>query len=213
MKTLTIAMTKGRLEKSSVELFERAGLDFSFLADKKRKLIFESKDKRYKVLLVKAVDVVTYVKHGVADIGIVGKDVLIENPYGYYEMLDLNIGKCRFCVASTDDYMPNDHKRKIIATKYPTITSQFFSKKGEDVDIIRIEGSVEIAPVLGLADAIVDIVETGTTLVENGLKVFEEICPISAQLIVNKVSLKRNKEEVFKLINQLETTIRKGEAI
>ncbi|MFC0234569.1 ATP phosphoribosyltransferase [Vagococcus entomophilus] len=209
MKTITIALTKGRLEQSALTLFSAAGIDCSFMADKKRKLIFLSPDGKYRFLLVKAADVVTYVKHGVADIGVVGKDVLLEHPYGYYEMLDLKIGKCRFCVASTIDYDPTDYKRKIIATKYPTIASQHFQAKGEDVELIKIEGSVEIAPVLGLADAIVDIVETGTTLVENGLKIYEEICPISGRLIVNKASLKRNKTSILALIKQLEVEIQR----
>lgn len=133
------------------------------MMDKQRKLIFDSPDRRFTFLLVKAADVTTYVRHGVADIGIVGKDVLLENPFGYYEMLDLGIGKCKFSVASIPDYQPNDYKRKRIATKYPTVASEHFRAKGEDVEIIKIEGSVEIAPVLGLSDAIVDIVETGTT--------------------------------------------------
>ncbi len=208
---LTIALTKGRLEKKALKLFTQAGLDCSFMEDKKRKLIFKSPNGEFQFLLVKAADVITYVKHGVADLGIVGKDVLLENLYGYYEMLDLKIGQCRFSVASTEDYVVNDYKRKIIATKYPAVASQHFREKGEDVEIIKIEGSVEIAPVLGLADAIVDIVETGTTLKENGLQIYEDICPISARLIVNKASLKRNKQQIFQLIDQLEEVIEGGE--
>lgn len=211
MKPLTIALTKGRLEKSALELFSQAGIDCQFMEDKQRRLIFTSPDERYRFLLVKAPDVTTYVRHGVADLGVVGKDILLENPFGYHEMLDLKIGCCRFSVASTPDYQPDDYKRKIIATKYPTVTSSYFREKGEDVEIIKIEGSVEIAPVLKLADAIVDIVETGTTLKENGLQIYEDICAISARLIVNKVSLKRNKEQIFELITQLQKTIEKGE--
>ncbi len=191
---VTIALTKGRIEKDTVKLLEKAGFDLSFMADKGRNLIFESPDKRFRFLLVKAPDVTTYVRHGVADIGVVGKDVLIEHPSGYLEMLDLNFGRCKFSVASTDDYAPGDHKRKRIATKYPTVARDFFNKKGEDVEIISIQGSVEIAPVIGLADAIVDIVETGNTLVANGLKVYEDICRISARLIVNQAALKNNAQ-------------------
>ena len=191
---ITIALTKGRIEKDTVKLLEKAGFDMSFMADKGRNLIFESPDNRFRFLLVKAPDVTTYVRHGVADIGIVGKDVLVEHPTGYLEMLDLNFGLCKFSVASTEDYNPDDHKRKRIATKYPTIATDYFNQKGEDVEIISIQGSVEIAPVIGLADAIVDIVETGNTLVANGLKVYEDICRISARMIVNKASLKNNKE-------------------
>ena len=191
---ITIALTKGRIEKDTVRLLEKAGFDLSFMADKGRNLIFESLDRKFRFLLVKAPDVTTYVRHGVADIGVVGKDVLMEHPTGYLEMLDLNFGLCKFSLASTEDYNPNDHKRKRIATKYPTVATDFFNRKGEDVEIISIQGSVEIAPVIGLADAIVDIVETGNTLVANGLKVYEDICRISARLIVNKAALKNNPE-------------------
>ncbi|MGL4697479.1 ATP phosphoribosyltransferase [Enterococcus larvae] len=206
---LTIALTKGRLEKQTLELFEQAGIDVSFMKDKQRKLVFHNEDHTLTFLLVKAADVTTYVRHGVADLGVVGKDVLLEHPHGYYEMLDLEIGKCKFSVASTSDYQPDDHKRKRIATKYPTIASAHFRSKGEDVDIIKIEGSVEIAPVLGLADAIVDIVETGTTLRENGLSIYEDICKISARMIVNKATLKRKRQEIFDLFEKLETVIGK----
>ncbi|MEY8700301.1 ATP phosphoribosyltransferase [Streptococcus ferus] len=205
-KQLTIALTKGRIEKDAVALLEKAGFDLSFMADKGRNLIFESPDKKFRFLLVKAPDVTTYVRHGVADLGVVGKDVLLEHPTGYLEMLDLNFGLCKFSVASTPAYRPNDHKRKRIATKYPTVARDFFNQKGEDVEIISIQGSVEIAPVIGLADAIVDIVETGNTLVANGLEVFEDICRISARLIVNKASLK-NKPEVLDLIHKIETVV------
>lgn len=206
---LTIALTKGRLEKQTLELFEQAGIDVSFMKDKQRKLVFHNEDHTLTFLLVKAADVTTYVRHGVADLGVVGKDVLLEHPHGYYEMLNLAIGKCKFSVASTSDYQPDDHKRKRIATKYPTIASAHFRSKGEDVDIIKIEGSVEIAPVLGLADAIVDIVETGTTLRENGLSIYEDICKISARMIVNKATLKRKRQEIFDLFEKLETVIGK----
>lgn len=128
-KPITIALTKGRLEKQTLELFAKAGFDVAFMQDKKRKLIFESPDGKFRFLLVKAVDVTTYVRHGVADIGVVGKDILLEHPEGYYEMLDLGIGVCRFAVASTPNYDPNNHRRKRIASKYPTVASQFFQAK------------------------------------------------------------------------------------
>lgn len=211
MTPLTIALTKGRLEKQTLALFEQAGIDVSFMQDKQRKLIFTSPDQRFTFLLVKAADVTTYVRHGVADLGIVGKDVLMEHSVGYYEMLDLKIGVCKFSVASTKNYQPDDYKRKRIATKYPTVASEYFRKKGEDVEIIKIEGSVEIAPVLGLADAIVDIVETGTTMRENGLAIFEDICVISARMIVNKAMLKRKRQAIFQLFDELETVIEGGE--
>lgn len=210
MTQLTIALTKGRLEKQTLTLFEQAGIDVSFMQEKQRKLIFTSPDQRFTFLLVKAADVTTYVRHGVADLGIVGKDVLIEQPFGYYEMLDLKIGVCKFAVASTKDYQPDDYKRKRIATKYPSVASEHFRKRGEDIELIKIEGSVEIAPVLGLADAIVDIVETGTTLKENGLEIYEDICSISARIIVNKAMLKRKREAIFQLFGALETVIEGG---
>ncbi|SJZ56528.1 ATP phosphoribosyltransferase catalytic subunit [Pilibacter termitis] len=205
-KPITIALTKGRLEKDTLKLLAKMGLDMDFMKEKNRKLIFESPDGKLRFLLVKAPDVTTYVRHGVADLGVVGKDVLLEHPYGYYEMLDLNIGVCKFSVASTADYQPKDHKRKRIATKYPTVASSYFNSKNEDVEIIKIEGSVEISPVLHLADAIVDIVETGNTLRENGLEVFEDICRISARLIANKAAIKSNPE-IVTFIQELEKIV------
>ena len=205
-KQITIALTKGRIEKDTVKLLEKAGFDLSFMAEKGRNLIFESPDKTIRFLLVKAPDVTTYVRHGVADLGVVGKDVLMEHPSGYLEMLDLNFGLCKFSLASTADYQPKDHKRKRIATKYPTVATDFFNQKGEDVEIISIQGSVEIAPVIGLADAIVDIVETGNTLVANGLQVYEDICRISARLIVNKAALKNNPQ-IMPFIQKIEELV------
>ncbi|MBA3926686.1 ATP phosphoribosyltransferase [Listeria rustica] len=207
MKSLQIALTKGRLEKSAVALLEQAGVDCAMLHEKSRKLIFKSEDAPYSFILAKAPDVTTYVKHGVADIGIVGKDVLMEQDKEHYEMLDLKIGRCQFCLASTPSYDPSDYRRKIIATKYPTVATKYFRERGEDVEIIKIEGSVEMAPILGLADAIIDIVETGSTLRENGLVIFDTMYDISARLIVNKASLKRNKAQIFELIDLLERTL------
>nr|WP_222717502.1 ATP phosphoribosyltransferase [Listeria portnoyi] len=204
---MQIALTKGRLEKSAVALLERAGVDCAMLHEKSRKLIFKSEDAPYSFILAKAPDVTTYVKHGVADIGIVGKDVLMEQDKEHYEMLDLKIGQCQFCLASTPSYDPSDYRRKIIATKYPTVATKYFRERGEDVEIIKIEGSVEMAPILGLADAIIDIVETGSTLRENGLVIFDTMYDISARLIVNKASLKRNKAQIFELIDLLERTL------
>lgn len=203
---ITIALTKGRIEKDTVNLLKQADFDMAFMADKGRSLIFESPDRRFRFLLVKAPDVTTYVRHGVADIGVVGKDVLLEHPTGYLEMLDLNIGLCKFAVASIPSFDPSDHKRKRIATKYPTVATDFYNQKGEDVEIISIQGSVEIAPVIGLADAIVDIVETGNTLKANGLEVFEDICRISARMIVNKAALKNNSQ-VLPFIKKIEAIV------
>lgn len=207
MSKLKIALTKGRIEQKTIDLLEEVGINCDFLRNKKRKLVFESPYDDYEFILVKAVDVLTYVQQGVADIGIVGSDVLYEDENEHYEMLDLEIGKCQFCVASTPSYETSDYRRKIIATKYPNTAARYFQEKGEDIEIIKIEGSVEIAPLLGLADAIVDIVETGDTLRENGLIIFEEMMPISTRLIVNRVSLKRNKQAVCQLVDQLEAHI------
>lgn len=206
---LKIALTKGRIEQKTIDLLEEVGIRCDFLRNKKRKLVFESPHDDYEFILVKAVDVLTYVQQGVADIGIVGSDVLHEDENEHFEMLDLEIGQCQFCVASVPSYEMTDYRRKIIATKYPNTAARYFREKGEDIEIIKIEGSVEIAPILGLADAIVDIVETGDTLRENGLIIFEEMMPISTRLIVNRVSLKRNKQAVCQLVDQLEKHIQR----
>ncbi len=195
-----------------MRLLTLAGVNCTVLADKKRKLIFQSDTDEIDFFLVKAVDVLTYVKHGAADIGIVGRDILLEAASSYYEVLDLNIGKCQFCLAAPPTFDPTDYKRKVIATKYPNVTEEFFRARGEDVEIIKIEGSVEIAPLLGLADAIVDIVETGATLRDNGLVVVEKLYPISARLIVNKASLKQNKTRIFSLIDKLQLVLKERTA-
>ncbi|MDP4089680.1 MAG: ATP phosphoribosyltransferase [Bacillota bacterium] len=205
MKNVKIALTKGRLEKGAVQIFEDTGIDCSQLKDKGRKLVFHIDEPSIDFFLAKASDVVTYVEHGVADIGIVGKDTLMESGKNYYEVLDLKMGRCKFIVASkkdTDLYGGYNHKK--IATKYPEVARKYFRSKGMDVEIIKIEGSVELAPILGLADAIVDIMETGTTLRENGLVVLEEICDLSARMIVNVASLKLKKEEIEGLINRIQ---------
>lgn len=203
MKPLRIAVTKGRLEKRTISLFQTIGLDCSELINKGRRLILPVED--YEVVLAKASDVITYVEHGACDIGIVGKDTIMEKSQGFYEVTDLGFGKCRFCLAGkkgADFY--GGYNEKVIATKYPNVAKKFFESKGMDVKIIKIEGSVELAPLLGLVDAIVDIVETGTTLKENGLEIIEEIAPVSARLIVNMASLKLRKEEIEHLISDIE---------
>jgi ATP phosphoribosyltransferase len=197
------------LLKETISIFEGVGINCSELKQQGRKLLFQSHTSNISFILVKAADVLTYVEHGVADLGVIGSDLLLENEKECYEILDLGIGRCTFCVASTVTYEPKQSKRRIIATKYPTIASNYFRGKGEEVDIIKIEGSVEIAPLLGLADAIVDIVETGQTLRENGLVIFDEIHDVSAQLIVNKASLKMKKEAVFHIIDSIEKYIDK----
>lgn len=195
MRKLRIALTKGRLEKKTVDLFVKMGLNCDELINKGRRLILPVGD--YEVVLAKAADVITYVEHGVCDIGIVGKDTIVENGKSFYEVLDLEVGKCDFCLAGKKgENFWDGYNIKRIATKYPNVTKQYFESKGMDVKIIKIEGSVELAPLLGLADAIVDIVETGTTLKENGLEVYERIMPISARVIANTAGMKLRRDEI-----------------
>lgn len=202
---LSIALTKGRLEKESVKIFESCGYGIEQLKDKGRQLVFKDSIKENEYFLVKAADCVTYVEHGVADVGIVGKDTLLESSSRYYEMLDLKIGKCGFIVASLPQKNPFEKIGHIkIGTKYPSVAREYFKQKGLDVEIIKIEGSVELAPILGLCDAIVDIMETGTTLKENGLIVFDRICDISARVIVNKASFKLKRKEIIQLLEDME---------
>ena len=205
MKPLRIALTKGRLEKDTVALLEKIGLDCEAVKNKGRKLILPVGSGQYEVVLAKAADVITYVEHGVCDLGVVGKDTITEYGGSYYEVLDLGFGRCRFAVAAPKgaDFW-SGYSAKTIATKYPNIARSFFESRGMDVRIIKIEGSVELAPLLGLSDAIVDIVETGSTLKENGLEVVETICNISARLIVNTAGLKLRKQEIEQLLDQLE---------
>ena len=205
MKPLRIALTKGRLEKDTVALLEKIGLDCEAVKNKGRKLILPVGSGQYEVVLAKAADVITYVEHGVCDLGVVGKDTITEYGGSYYEVLDLGFGRCRFAVAAPKgaDFW-SGYSAKTIATKYPNIARSFFESRGMDVLIIKIEGSVELAPLLGLSDAIVDIVETGSTLKENGLEVVETICNISARLIVNTAGLKLRKQEIEQLLDQLE---------
>lgn len=204
MSSLRIALTKGRLEKQTVELFEKMGLDCDELKNKGRRLILKAND--YEVVLAKAADVITYVEHGVCDIGIVGKDTIVENGKSFYEMTDLNLGKCDFALAvkkGTNFFDGFNTKR--VASKYPNITKTYFESKGMDVKIIKIEGSVELAPLLNLADGIVDIVETGTTLKENGLEVVEKIMPVSARVIVNMASMKLRREEIDEFLKKIDS--------
>lgn len=208
MKPLRIALTKGRLEKDTVELFEKIGYDCSAVHNKGRKLILPVGD-RIEVVLAKAADVITYVEHGVCDLGVVGKDTIMENGSRFYEVLDLGFGRCRFALAGPkgkDFY--EGFSEKTVASKYPNVTRAFFESKAMDVRVIKIEGSVELAPLLGLSDGIVDIVETGSTLRENGLEVKEFVADISARLIVNTASMKLRKREIEELTAQMEKAAR-----
>ena len=209
MRKLRIALTKGRLERQTVALFEAVGFDCTELRNKGRRLILPVGE--YETVLATAADVITYVEHGVCDIGIVGKDTILENGKSFYEVCDLEIGKCDFCLAGKvggDFYDGYNVKR--VATKYPNVTKAFFASKGMDVKIIKIEGSVELAPLLELSDAIVDIVETGTTLKENGLEVYEKIMPVSARVIVNTASMKLRRTEIDACISKLEQAKREA---
>lgn len=205
MRAIRIALTKGRLENVATQLFEAAGYDCTALRDKGRRLVLPIGDGSIEVVLAKSADVITYVENGVCDIGLVGKDTIMELGRSFYEVLDLGVGRCRFALAapSGSDFYSGYTTRRV-ATKYPNVARSFFQAKGMDVEIIKIEGSVELTPILGLSDAIVDIVETGSTLRENGLEIIEEIAPVSARLIVNVASMKLRKAEIEELIAKLE---------
>ena len=212
MKPIRIALTKGRLEKDTVALFQKLGFDCEQLINKGRKLILEVPDANLEVVLAKAADVITYVEHGACDMGVVGKDTIMEYGGSFFEVLDLGLGRCRFALAAKkgNDFY-GGYAVRTIASKYPNVTRSYFEAKGMDVDIVKIEGSVELAPLLSLADAIVDIVETGTTLKENGLEVIEEVAPISARLIVNTAAIKLRKTEIEDLIAKMELAVRNAE--
>ena len=205
---MRIAITKGRLLDKSVQLFEQAGLDCGPIKDPGRRLIHSVPNYPLDAVLAKAPDVITYVEHGVCDLGIVGKDTILEKGGAFYEVLDLGFGKCRFALAvkeGADFY--GTYKTRRIASKYPEVTRSFFERKGMDVDIIKIEGSVELAPILNLADAIVDIVETGATLRANGLIPVETVAEVSARLIVNTASMKLYKNQINDFIAKCEAEL------
>lgn len=210
---LTIALGKGRLAKKAMELFEEIGITCEEMKDPaSRKLIFVNEEQKLRFFLSKGPDVPTYVEYGAADIGIVGKDTILEENRRVYEVLDLGFGKCRMCVCGpkSAEELLKHHERIRVASKYPEIAKDYFyNKKHQTVDIIKLNGSVELGPLVGLSDVIVDIVETGSTLHENGLAVLEEVCPLSARLIVNQVSMQMEKERIGKLINDLKEALRK----
>ena len=209
-KPIRIALTKGRLEKDTVGLLEKLGFDCTAVREKGRKLILPVPDANLEVVLAKANDVITYVEHGVCDMGVVGKDTIMEMKGKFFELVDLGFGRCKFALATKKGYdFYSGYGIKTIATKYPNVARSFFEKKGMDTEIIKIEGSVELAPLLELADGIVDIVETGTTLKENGLEVIEDVCPISARLIVNMVSMKLRQKEIESFVELVEKNLDK----
>ena len=199
MKPLRIALTKGRLEKKTIELLEQIGYNCDEVREKGRRLILPVGDNDFEVVLAKAADVITYVEHGVCDLGV------LEHGSSFYELLDLGFGRCKFALATKKNFdFYGGYNTKTIATKYPNVTRAFFDDKDMDVRIIKIEGSVELAPLVGLADGIVDIVETGSTLKANGLEVIEWVTDISARLIANTASLKLRKQEIEDLQKKLE---------
>ena len=211
MRYLTIALTKGRLAKRTLELLEKTGITCEEMKDPaSRKLIFTDEKHKLKFFLANGPDVPTYVEYGAADIGIVGEDTILEKQRKIYEVLDLGFGKCRMCVCGPKE---NEellkHQEFIrVATKYPNIARDFFyNKKHQTVEIIKLNGSIELAPIVGLTEVIVDIVETGSTLRENGLQVLEEVCPLSARVVVNPVSMRMENERITQLLKEIKAVL------
>lgn len=206
---ITVALSKGRLAEEAIELFRKAGIDCSAFDNPSRKLILQSPSNDMRFILVKPSDVPTYVDHGIAEVGIVGKDTLLEEGQQLYELLDLGFAKCKIVIAGypekKDSWVTHSHTR--VATKYPNIARNYFSRLGEMVDIIKLNGSVELGPLTGLSDIILDIMESGRTLAENGLVVLEEICDVSARLVVNRVSLKTKSSAIKDLIEAVERVL------
>ena len=206
MNKINIALPKGRLLKKVYDLFKKIGYENEELLEDNRKLVFEDKGVRY--LIVKPSDVGIYVEKGVADIGIVGKDILLENSHDVYELLDLKFGKCKLCMASVRDYKEDIERRLIVATKYVNVSKKYFDSINRDVEIIKLNGSIELAPILNLSDAIIDIVETGSTLKENNLIVIKDIVDyISSRLIVNKVSFKFKNNLISEIVKNIEEVL------
>ncbi len=215
MRYLTFALGKGRLANQAVDMFEQIGIPCEEVKDKEtRKLIFVNEELKLRFFLAKGPDVPTYVEYGAADIGIVGRDTILEEGRNIYEVLDLDFGKCRMCVCGKESArdLLNHHEQIRVATKYPKIAKDYFyNKKHQTVEIIKLNGSIELAPIVGLSDVIVDIVETGTTLRENGLNVLEEITPLSARMVVNPVSMKMEQERITDIITRLRKLLQEKE--
>ncbi|MBQ8503922.1 MAG: ATP phosphoribosyltransferase [Clostridia bacterium] len=200
---LNVALPKGRLGEKVYAMFEKAGFECPSIKENSRKLIFENEEVGVRYFWVKPSDVAIYVERGAADVGVAGKDILLEYEPDVYELLDLDIGKCRMAVAAMENFRDDTHRTLRVATKFTNIARQYYLSKGRDIDIIHLNGSIEIAPILGLSDVIVDIVETGTTLKENQLQVFETIVPISARLIANKANYKFKEEQIEKIVAEI----------
>lgn len=207
MSYLTVALAKGRLAELSIEIFEKIGFDCSEMKEKSRKLIFKDEKNKIQFMLVKASDVPTYVEYGAADIGIVGRDTILEEGRDLYEVLDLKFGACKMCVCGKKDAKIPDGFIKI-ASKYPKIAKDYFMmKRHQNIEIIKLQGSVELAPLAGLSQFIVDIVESGKTLKENGMDVIEEIVDLSARMVVNRVSLKIERERIMDIVERVREQI------
>ena len=206
---LNIALPKGRLGDKVYELFASIGYDCSEIYSDNRKLVFENKENGVRYLLVKPSDVAIYIAHGAADIGVVGKDILEEGSFDIYELLDLNLGKCNMCVAAPNDYVEDFDRPLRVATKFVNIAKNYYISLNREIEIIKLNGSIEIAPLLGLSDVIVDIVESGKTLKENNLRVYEKIMPISARLIANKSSYKFKGADIDTLMEKLKKELAK----
>ena len=206
---LNIALPKGRLGDKVYELFASIGYDCSEIYSDNRKLVFENKENGVRYLLVKPSDVAIYIAHGAADIGVVGKDILEEDNFDIYELLDLGLGKCNMCVAAPNDYTEDFDRPLRVATKFVNIAKNYYISLNREIEIIKLNGSIEIAPLLGLTDVIVDIVESGKTLKENNLRVYEQIMPISARLIANKSSYKFKGADIDRLMQRLEKELAK----
>lgn len=210
MEYLTFALAKGRLADKTMELLEQMGITCDEMKENSRKLIFTNEELKLKFFLSKASDVPTYVESGTADIGIVGKDTLLEEGRNLYEVLDLKMGKCRFAVAGYKEIQDklDNSMDLVVATKYPNIAKEYFyQKKHQTIEIVKLHGSVELAPIVGLSDVIVDIVETGSTLKANGLEVLADICPVSARVVVNRVSMKLQHERIAEIIEGLKKLV------
>lgn len=214
MRYLTFALGKGRLANKTLETFEKIGITCEEMKDKNtRKLIFVNEELKLRFFLAKGPYVPTYVEYGAADIGIVGKDTILEEARNIYEVLDLGFGKCRMCICGPKESkeLLQHHELIRVATKYPRIAKDYFyNKKHQTVEIIKLNGSIELAPIVGLAEVICDIVETGSTLRENGLEVLEEVCPLSARMVVNQVSMKMEHERITKLITDLKSVLKEA---
>ena len=214
MRYLTIALTKGRLANKTLEMLEAVGITCEEMKDKNtRKLIFVNEELKLRFFLTKGPDVPTYVEYGAADIGVVGRDTILEEGRKLYEVMDLGFGKCRMCVCGPESAKPLLENNQLIrvATKYPNIAKDYFyNKKHQTVEIIKLNGSIELAPIVGLSEVICDIVETGSTLRENGLSILEEVCPLSARMVVNQVSMKMESERISELIQKLKKVIKEA---